>query len=543
MPNLRRKVASKAKKVIEKLSQAETEPKLVDEGPPGPPGTPALPAAPPAEAVEEEVEKEIKEEKEEEAKLESVDDKLDNLTDQMETMVDALSDQKEILEETLLGKDKTEEKFEEFKEEKTLEVEEELSTDEFGLDETFTSTEEGTPMSKLRSARNERLEKDAQKMGDYEEDKTLTDEFMEDEAKKKTFSPSAPAPTITKVKKDETPMMFKLAELEMELSEDKSKWVILKASENEEALPLYEIIAIEDESFATEDFAKKIFSEMNEKGIEEVLAKYDAKKIAMPDEYSHEEEMDMENKEEAEEAVEEDKEEDMSMEEEHEEIKEKVEDLEEKVEDLEEKVEEEVEEKVEEEVAEELAEEVAEVAEEVVEEVKEMPMAMDMMMASKDYARKFKRAFKLALSAMQKNLVDNPLKAAFFDILANNLGMDEKQVKNVIEAAFSKGSEDHFDVALVETDKYLDMGDEAFIDVEATIGELQTKPVDENVKTATEADLLDSLQKELKRKAKEKSLPLSTRTEFERPNKQDLLNKALPKPAGYGINKSDIYKK
>ena len=93
MPNLRRKVASKAGKVIKKLSQ-EVAPKMVDEGPP----TGAPPVEKPKldeQKVEEEVEEQIAEEKEE-AKLETVDDKLDKLMSQMETVVNALEDHKKI---------------------------------------------------------------------------------------------------------------------------------------------------------------------------------------------------------------------------------------------------------------------------------------------------------------------------------------------------------------------------------------------------------------------------------------------------------------
>ena len=247
---LRKKVASKARKLIKAQEEKEAPiPKITDEGPTGlgepkakPPGAPVEPEVG-KEDVEEEVKEELKKEKKEEATL-------DTIKEVLEIIVEALEDQKKILEKSLLGKTEEEEDFEDFKEDEKEDGEDEFTPEEFGInpEELIVSREETMTAKKRRQKRKARLYKHAKKA------KTLSEEFEEDKAKKKTFKPNAPAPSITKVKKDELPVMFKLAELALELNDAKDKWTVLHTADGGSEKPIYEINKKDQEDFATEDF-------------------------------------------------------------------------------------------------------------------------------------------------------------------------------------------------------------------------------------------------------------------------------------------------
>lgn len=448
---LRKKVASKARKIIKAQEEKEAPvPKITDEGPTGLGEPKAKPPAVPAEPdvgkedVEEEVKEELKKEKKEEATL-------DTIKDVLETIVEALEDQKKVLEKSLLGKTEEEEDFDEFKEKEDLEGEEEFTPEEFGInpEELIVSREEKMTAAKRRQKRKARLYKHAKKA------RTLSEEFEEDKAKKKTFKPSAPAPSITKVKSDETPTMFKLAELALELNDSKDKWTVLKASEEGET-PIYEINKKEEENFATEDFANKIFENMKENGVEATLKSYGAEEFKG-----------IERKKEVE-----------------------------PIQDEEEKK------------------------------------------TIGDYKRQFNRAFRLAISAMDKNLIQNPLKGAFYDMLTD-VGLDDKTAKNVIEAAFAKGAIDHIETALAQTDKYLDMSDEALVETESTIGDLRTKAPEFEGGEGVEEDTpeFSSRAEAMRKRAAKASLPISTESASDPTDRVAILFDALPKPKLSGISR------
>jgi len=445
---LRKKVAFKARKVIRAQEDKEAPvPKITDEGPTGlgepkakPPVAPAEPGVD-KEDVEEEVKEELKKEKKEEATLDSIEEVL-------KTLVEALEDQKKILEKSLLGETEEEKEFDKFKEEEKGEDEDEFTPEEFGInpEELIVSSEEKMTATKRRKARKARLYKFAKKA------RTLSEEFEEDKAKKKTFKPSAPAPSITKVKKDEVPVMFKLASLALELNDAKDKWTVLHTAADGSEKPIYVINKKGQKDFATEDFGNKIFATMKKKGIGVTLKAYGA------EEYKS-----VEKKRE-----------------------------EKPIEDEEEKK------------------------------------------TLGDYKRQFNRAFRLAISAMDKNLVQNPLKGAFYEILTD-VGLDEKTAMNAIETAFTKGAVDHIETALAQTDKYLDMSDEALVETEATIGDLRTKAPEFEEEEALPA--FSSKAETMRKRAAKANVPLSTETVSDPTDKFEALADALPKPRLLGLSR------
>jgi hypothetical protein len=149
--------------------------------------------------------------------------------------------------------------------------------------------------------------------------------------------------------------------------------------------------------------------------------------------------------------------------------------------------------------------------------------------SAEDVSRRFARSFRLALSAQNKNLIPSPLKAAFFDVLGE-LGVEDPE--NVIEAAFSRGASEHFEVALAKTAEYLALADEAFVELESQIGELQTMPPE-----AGDVDEVENTRSaSLRRRAANHSLPFSTVSEASmESSKVDALHAVLPKPKLFGI--------
>lgn len=449
MNGLRQKIARKAGKIV----RAQQAPVPGDQPAPPAPKGPAAPAgpgggvppAPPKAGPPGPQEEEPKKEDKSESKME---EKLDKVIDALDTMTKALEDQKKIMEKTLLDETETEEKFDKFKDKEDDDDIEEFDSDEFGVDtdSLIVSTEEESMSVKgLREAREKRLAKTAAMDKEVE---TISEEFDEEKAKKKTFKPSAPAPQITKVKKSEIPDMFvKMSQLALELNDDNTKWTVMKTDESGEDTPLYEIDKTNEnaENFATEDFAKDVFQAMKEKGVKAALEMHGAKVVT--------------------------------------------------------------------------AEEKGSV------ELKEEPK-------SDDYKRRFNRAFRLAMTAMTKNLVNNPLKGAIYENFTK-LGLDEQDVYNAIESAFETANEDHLETALSETEKYMEMGDESFIETEAAIGSLETY---KHEVTSSRKEL-DDYSEELKTRAIRGSLPISTRTAADATDKYASLKDALPTPKLSGIRK------
>jgi hypothetical protein len=464
----RKRVASKANKLI-KVAQGEFPP-VVDEGPEE---KPAPPMGPPKEELEEEVKEDIEQGEE----LESIGDKIDNLSEKMEDLVSVIE---VVVEKAISSDEEKEEEFKEFKEED--EKKDTFTSEEFGIEpeELIVSKEENT--MDLRKARKARLQK---KLEEAKKEKktaeTMADQF--ELSKDKKIKQNTPAPPHTKVKHDEVPPQYKIAELALDLSKDKSKWTVLRACEDGKEEPLYEISAPEDkiEEFATEEFAKGVLMEMKEDGVEETLEKYNAKKIEAGD----------------------------------------VVVVQETAPEVESVVEPVIEEPVVETTA---TEETAVVEEPVVEEP--VIEATDSKQDMENYKRRFSRAFRLAISAMNKNLRYNPLKFALFDEL-ERLDLDELSSKNVIEAAFNKAATEHIEHALSEAEKYLEMSDEAFVEVESQIEELETAPVEVE---ATPMNQLSNEASALRKRASDNSIPIVTATEDQADNLAEAISRAMPKP-------------
>jgi hypothetical protein len=173
---------------------------------------------------------------------------------------------------------------------------------------------------------------------------------------------------------------------------------------------------------------------------------------------------------------------------------------------------------------------------EVVQEVApaQAPVATPEKIASlEDVTRRFMRAFRLALSAQQKNLVESPLKAAWYETLK---GMDVDNPEAIIEATFNRAAAEHFEIALAKTAEYLKMGDEAFVQVESEIGELDIL----TPRTASEQDEEEIISRSAKLRARalRNSLPLSTSTNVNpEEDKVQRLASALPKPKLIGAGK------
>jgi hypothetical protein len=153
-----------------------------------------------------------------------------------------------------------------------------------------------------------------------------------------------------------------------------------------------------------------------------------------------------------------------------------------------------------------------------------------------DVQRKFVRAFNLALTAMNKNLIENPLKGAFAEKLTA-LGMDDGEAVRVIEAAFRAGSFKHFAAAIAQTEKYLSMSDEAFVETESMISDVN---VVEPSFTASQRKEVEEEAQDLRVRASRNSLPITTASEHAT-EKRDLLGAALPKPSNWA--KKDIFRK
>jgi len=140
-----------------------------------------------------------------------------------------------------------------------------------------------------------------------------------------------------------------------------------------------------------------------------------------------------------------------------------------------------------------------------------------------NYQRRFARAFNLALTAMNKNLLYSPLKSALFDIMAN---LDIAEPEKIIESAFAHASKEHFDVAVKKAEDYLRMSDEAFIETESAIGDIEVAQM--SSPSAPEAEDHETGE-ELKARASRNSLPFVTADESSDDSFEKLCE-AMPRP-------------
>lgn len=313
-------------------------------------------------------------------------------------------------------------------------------------------------------------------------DKTVADDFEKDKSDKAQQKLEAPAPQITKVKQDkDLPAMLKLADLAFEQKADKC--IVIDASDEKNERPVYEIPNVNGEdNFSS--FVEGLIKRMQTEGVDAVLQAVGAVECTAepapvaPTAPAVDAPKPEEKKPELPKAP--------------------------------------------------APVTVAEKKPEEKEEVKTP------VVKASDIQRKFVRAFNLAITALNKNLITNPLKKAFAAKL-DSLGMDESEIVRVVESAFAEGAKEHFASALAQTEKYLAMSDEAFVETEAMIGELNVvKP------QVTASRDLDDEANELRARASRNSLPIVTNSE-QPAERKDLLREALPKPKNW--SKKDMFRK
>jgi len=99
------------------------------------------------------------------------------------------------------------------------------------------------------------------------------------------------------------------------------------------------------------------------------------------------------------------------------------------------------------------------------------------------------------------------------------------------EASFVKGADEHFEVALEKAEEYLNMSDEAFVEAESMIGELETHVPEDSDEGIT----VDEEAQELKARAARHSLPVGTASSSDPSDRMTSLSMALPKPKLHGI--------
>jgi hypothetical protein len=218
--------------------------------------------------AQEEIQEDVSEEKEPEAEVDvkldepkedasgGVEEKLDEVNEKLDTVVDALEEQKEVLEE-VVGEG-VEDSFQDM-ELQDITEDKEMSAEEFGLDLDSLASKSGK-------------EKVMAKM-DKKAEETLSQEWKEDEAAKKNLKPIQPEVPMTKVKKDEVPSMFKLANVVMELNDAKTQWTVLHGQ-----TPIC-TIACKDKKHASATFARRVILAMRDLGVVAALKSFGARKI------------------------------------------------------------------------------------------------------------------------------------------------------------------------------------------------------------------------------------------------------------------------
>lgn len=145
--------------------------------------------------------------------------------------------------------------------------------------------------------------------------------------------------------------------------------------------------------------------------------------------------------------------------------------------------------------------------------------------AENNYKRKHAEAQKLVWAAMNKNLIDNPLKATLLDNLLE-IGVDASKATDVIESAFASAAEQFFTNTASKTDEYLSLTPEAFMETYRIISSMNiNKP---NVKS-----YVNDKAEELRERAIKGSVIINSQTHDPDFDRQSLVTKALPKPANY----------
>ena len=379
-----------------------------------------LDEGPQNEGPDEDGEDEIEEDETEEDEKEEPESDSD-LEETVEQLVDAVSEMKEVLEEGLGLRDPDQD-IEDFKEDEDDELLDDFTVSEFGIDadDLVTSTqEENMSINSLKAKRKSRLATRKRRAAYGDGGATsLAEEFDLAKDKKKRFGPKSDAPKITKVKKSEVPETLKLASLSLELNDAKDAWSVMDAKGNVYYTVNASALEIPAKVFTHRKFAEKIIKDMHKMGIEAAL---------LSKRYKAEKADDKEEKK----APKKDKKEapKKSM------NKEKL-------------------------------------------EAYKKNLSKRQSTGVADHKRKWSRAARLAMVAMNKNLSNNgmnPLKAAFLGLLVDTIKLDGATSIAIVEEAFAEGSSDYMDAVMAQADAYMNMGDEAFVETESAIGEMEVK--------------------------------------------------------------------
>jgi len=453
---LRTNAAKKLGSFIKSAQQVPApQPKVTDMGPEGAPakqpvaqppqqGAPAIPPPPkgaPKEDIEKKVEDKVVDEKLEEERLKSLETKLDEFS---EETVDVLTDIKDVLEKSLLDEDDQDDELEDYKDKQNDLEEEDISVDEFGLEpeSLILSNEEETMTASLRNARKARLAKVAE-YGDGNS-KTLSEEFNYETDKKKRSGPKAPAPQITKVKKDEIPKMLKVSDLSFSLNADKTAWDVLDKDDQ----PIFTIDKpdeLPEDEFASRDYVASLVKGMKHAGIKKTLVAYKAR-VAECGAVDKDDMKKMKKK---------DKKEDDKV------------------------------------------------------------GAKANTASLIDIKLKYARALKLAMTAMNKNLVNrgvHPIKASMYEMLVKVGGLQPDVASGVIEAGFRSNADEFIDLVIDQADKYMDMDDTAFVEYEAAIGETETQ-IPEASDDMDDTAFMSQRAASIRKRAAQGSVPITTHTD------------------------------
>ncbi len=522
MDSLRSRVSKKADRFVRIAQQAPAPvppptpaaPGAVPGAAPAAPAAPKAPAAPgaapalptgapppatPKDVAEQNVQKKIEDEKRQEQQVTKLQETVDTSTQTLETLVDAVVQLKQVIEKGVLGEPDMKDKFKQLQDQSKETKDKKKSPEEFGIDEknliVGKQKEErmaASPSESLREARKQRLARELKYHGEGYDPKGLV--YHDDEPEEKKYKQDVPAPEITKVKESEIPEIFKT--IAMDLSDDESRWTVVDKTTDR---PLYVIPRTQAnaKTFGTRAFAEKVIRDMRTVGLAAAMMKH----LAMPA-------MDkiFDRKDEAKPS-----------------LKEKVE----------EKKEHKFEEKKEEKgdgmpLLKLLKKDGPKSGEkhEKQEEKDEKPGKME----AANHKRRFARAFRLALAAQQKNLISNPMKAAWYNILTE---LNVAEPVRVIEAAFTKSALDQFEVLLAKTDEFLRMSDQAFIDVEASIGGLNTCDPNSDASDAP----VRTASMELRERAKKSSMLFTTASDSDVADRQGAISQVLPAPKLAGISR------
>ena len=98
--------------------------------------------------------------------------------------------------------------------------------------------------------------------------------------------------------------------------------------------------------------------------------------------------------------------------------------------------------------------------------------------AQAKFVSKFVRAMKLAARRMELNYDHNPYKAASFDVLVNETGMEPDFASDLVESISHDGHAPFVNQLLERTSSLMKKSDEYLDDMETDLSELKVKPVD-----------------------------------------------------------------